>query len=192
MAFYSALRGAGVAQELSDPLIEVLMDMVGPKAEAARRLDLLELYYAAGSDIDASRRRSKTDRMLVHHTGLRENAHAVVVRLALANPELLGVRLERFGGDDGPLVLRAGERVSAVNEDDGEEGEPGSLAVRSLVQAFNVLLARADVGARLVLLPGDGQREMYVGVGREEALALCRAGFLDEDDPERVLEFCSH
>lgn len=187
--FYASLRAAGLLADLTDALIETLMEVVGSKGEDARRLDLLELYYAAAGDVDASRRRSRADRMIVHHTGFGENAVTFIARLTVTNPELPGLCVERMGTDDGPLVLRSGDFVSAVSDDD--DPSDGQVSVRAIVQACNVLLDRAEVEERLVLLRGDGERELYVAVGPTEALALCQAGALEEDDWERLHEYCS-
>ncbi len=187
--FYASLRAAGLLADLTDGLIEALMELVGAKGEDARRLDLLELYYAAAGDIEASKRRSREDRMIVHHAGFGENAITFIQRLSFSNPELPGLRVERMGTDDGPLVLRSGDFVSAVSDDD--DPSDGQVSVRAIVQAFNVMLDRADVESRLVLVRGDGERELYLAVGPTEALALCQTGVLEEDDWERLHEYCA-
>jgi hypothetical protein len=186
--FYASMRGAGLLSELTDSLAETLIELVGSKDEDARRLDLIELYYAAAGDVEASRRRSKADRMIVHHAGFGENAVTFIARLSVSNPELPGLRAERMGTDDGPLVLCSGDFVSAVSDDD--DPSDGMVAVRSIVQAFNVLLDRVDVHERLVLLRGDGEREVYVAVGATEAFALCHTAVLEEDDWTRLHESC--
>lgn len=186
--FYASLRAANLLGELTDSLIETLIELVGSKDEDERRLDLLELYYAAAGDVEASKRRSRADRMIVHHAGFGENAVSFITRLAISNPELPGLCAERMGTDDGPLVLRSGDFVSAVSDED--DPSDGMVSVRAIVQAFNVLLDRADVHERLVLLRGDGEREVYVAVGATEAYALCQTQVLEEDEWPRLHEYC--
>lgn len=188
-AFASKLKEAGLISELSDTLLMVLLERVDAKDdEDARRLDLLSLYYLGGDDDEVAARRRSIDRWFVHDERRPVNAHTIVGRLANLAPELGDVSLERIGSDDGPLVVRAGDHLSAVTDEDAEEDE-GYITVRGLVGALNVLLERNDIRERWVQLRGDGRREGFVALGVTEAMLLCRYDCLEEDDPERVMEF---
>ena len=206
VAFVHSLRGAGLLEDLSDTLLQVFLERLGASQDAdARRVDLLELYYQAGGDAELARRRVVQDRFLLHHSEDETSAHEIVRRLLALLPELpTSVRLERIGenSDDGPLVLRGGDHLSAV--DDDEEGtldtgeidlssleEQPTIAVRSLVSAVNVLLERHDVRRRLLLLRSDGAREVYVATGPTEAAALCKHGCLELEDPSELFEFAA-
>lgn len=183
------MKEAGLISELSDTLLMVLLERVDAKDdEDARRLDLLSLYYLGGDDDEVAARRRSIDRWFVHDERRPVNAHTIVGRLANLAPELGDVSLERIGSDDGPLVVRAGDHLSAVTDEDAEEDE-GYITVRGLVGALNVLLERNDIRERWVQLRGDGRREGFVALGVTEAMLLCRYDCLEEDDPERVMEF---
>ena len=161
-AFASKLKEAGLLSELSDTLLMVLLERVDAKDdEDARRLDLLSLYYLGGDDTEVAERRRAVDRWIVHDERRPVNAHAIVRKLAALAPELGEVSLERIGSDDGPLVVRAGDHLSAVTDDE----------------------------ERWVQLRGDGRREGFVAIGVTEAMLLCRYDCLEEDDPERLMEF---
>ena len=98
---------------------------------------------------------------------------------------------QRIGTDDGPLVLRTGEHFSAVTDEDDEDAEQGTVAVRALVRALNVLLAKAGVDKRLVpLVPGDS-RELYVGVTEEGAMTLLQGGCTELSAVAALREFAS-
>ncbi len=200
-AFTERLRGAGLLGELTDGLLEVLLERVDPGGdEQARRLDLLSLYYEGSGDPEVAARRAAVDRWLLHRDGEAANAHAIVRRLASLAVELGPVGLERIGSVDGPLVVRAGEHLSAVT--DGEEdidadagdphaAEPETITVRGLVRALNVLLDRHQVRTRWVALASDGRREAFVTLGVAEAMLLCRSGDLEHASPEEVIEFAA-
>ncbi|MBX3250604.1 MAG: hypothetical protein KF901_25730 [Myxococcales bacterium] len=203
-AFVAALRRAGVASELVDPLLAQLSALVPAKPDDdERRLDLLILYYEGNGDEESAFRRRKADRFFLHDAREHASARELVFRLAFLAPELGDVTLERIGSDDGPLVLRAGDHLSAVTDPEEEEeldtGEidlseleqSTSITVRGLVRALNVLLERHGVRERLVPLPCDGRREAYVALPLQEAMDLCRAGGLDEPSPERLLELAA-
>lgn len=207
VGFVHSLRGAGLLEDLSDTLLQVFLERLGATQDAdARRVDLLELYYQAGGDSELARRRVVQDRFLLHHGEDETSAHEIVRRLLALLPELpTSVRLERIGenSDDGPLVLRGGDHLSAV-DDEEEEGnldtgeidlssleEQPTIAVRSLVSAVNVLLERHDVRRRLLLLRSDGAREVYVATGPTEAAALCKHGCLELEDPSELFEFAA-
>ncbi|MEM1415342.1 MAG: hypothetical protein AAGH15_10590, partial [Myxococcota bacterium] len=177
----------------------VLMQALQPRDDAdARRLDLLERYYRS-DDPETSARRRTADRFFLHRASDGASASDLVEALCEVAPEIGAVDLERIGGDDGPLVLRNAEHVSAVQDDyeddlDTDEvdlrdlDETPSIAVRGLVAATNGLLERAGVSERLVPLPMDDEREAYLGVGVEQAIALQRAGYLELDELEALME----
>ena len=124
----------------------------------------------------------------------------------MLTPELGTVELDRIGGGDGPLVLKAGEHFSAVLDDYDEETDTEEydlseaaqhqrgvtmVTVRGLVRALNVLLDRHDVRERLVSLRGDDEREVYVALGVAEAAQLARAGFLEDENAEDMMELAA-
>jgi hypothetical protein len=203
-AFLEALRRAGLLVELdSEELLRVASEVSQLNADA-RRVDLLEVYYAAGGDEPSSAKRRRADRFFVQRVGDPATAGGLVARLAELTPELGPVGLERIGGvDDGPLVIRAGEHVAAVLDDYEEETDTDQfdlteaearkrgvsmVTVRGLVRALNVLLERKGVRERLISLSGDDDREVYVALGLSEAMQLVGAGYLEDDDSEDVME----
>jgi hypothetical protein len=175
---FEALRGAGICRDLTEGLLMVLQERVGSKDEDTRRLDLLEHYYDANGDPATADRRTEADRMLLFRSDNGASGRAVVSALAHTHPALFDTRLERLGGEDGPLVLRCGEHLSAI--DDESVAGDATVAVRSLVTAFNVLLDRCDEPRRLVPLRGDGKREIYVALEIDAAISLCLADHLEE------------
>lgn len=177
--YFEALRGAGLLADLNDVLLHVLQERVGAKEEDARRLDLIELYYDANGDVPTAERRWERDRMVLLRADNGATARQVVSALAQTHPLLADARLERLGGDDGPLVVRSGDHMSAVDDED-TSGYGGTVSIRALVAAFNVLLERLDEQRRLVPLRGDGCREVYVALPADTAMTLCLAGHLDE------------
>ncbi|HJL05726.1 MAG TPA: hypothetical protein RMH85_07615 [Polyangiaceae bacterium LLY-WYZ-15_(1-7)] len=203
-AFLDHLRQAGLVHELTDSLRGILLERLEPRDdEDARRLDLLALYYGT-EDPEVRARRMQKDRWVLHDDQDRVSAHDLVRRLTELAPELGEVSLERIGSDDGPLVLRAGEHLSAVTdvEEDDDDLDTGqidlseieeqvSVTVRSLVRAVNVLLDRHGVRERFVPLRGDGRREAFLAAGVSEALSLCNGACLEEDSPERLMEFAA-
>jgi len=104
------------------------------------------------------------------------SAHQLLSSLAELNPEIGPVSLQRIGGAEGPLVLRSGEHFSAVTDEDDEDAELGTVAVRALVRALNALLAKAAVDERLVPLVPDEKRELYLGVTEQGAMTLLQGG----------------
>ena len=171
-----------------------------------RRTSLLEHYYEADGDPTAAAARRADDRFFSASRAEDVTAQDLVARLAAVNPEIEDVTLERIGPVDGPLVLRSGEHVAAIDDDEedeeedddatevgastraAEDGRP-TIRVRSLVQAANRLLQRADVRDRMVALSSEADREVYVGLSLQSALALVREDLLDDEDPEAVMEF---
>ncbi len=197
--FVAALRRASLLRDLQEGELSRLLARATAPTPFARQLDLLELYYASG-DGAARMRRIEADWFVIHHASHGENAHAVVRRLSTVAPELGRPTLERIGSDDGPLVLRTGEHICAViDEDDiasGEEVdlseiEEGYVTVRALVHAANVLLKHLQLTRRWVLLRCDGQREAFCAVDADRAMELCTQGLLEERSATRLLEFCS-
>lgn len=202
--FLDALRAVRLLGELdAEELLRVASEVPEGADEDARRATLLELYYDAAGDSGASARRRRADRFFMQRVGEPATAAGLVARLVELTPELPEVGLERIGGQDGPLVVRAGEHVVAVLDDDEEDLESGEfdlaegerpesgvpmVTVRGLVRALNVLLDRHGVRERLVSLCGDEAREVYVGLGVGEAMQLVRAGYLEDDDAEEVME----
>lgn len=199
-AFVGSLQEAGLLSELSPELLSKLQARSGAQDDDARRLDIVVAYFGGSDSEGSALRRIAQDRFFLHRDDDETSAKELVVRLAALTPEVGGVNLERIGSDEGPLVLRAGEHFSAVADeeehlDTGEidlselDASP-TVMVRSLVGAINVLLERCDVRQRLIPLPGDGKREAYVAAGVAEAMILCQAGCLEEDDPEQLMDFC--
>lgn len=201
--FLEAVRGAGLLSELDEEELLRVASEVSEGDADERCVTLLELYYAAGGDAEASTRRRRADRFFLQRVGQPATAAGLVARLVALTPELDAVALERIGGGDGPLVLRAGEHFAAVLDDYEEEADTGELdlreaeqrksgvpmvTVRGLVRALNVLLDRRGVRERLVALRGDHEREVYAGLGVAEAMQLTRAGYLEDDDAEDVMD----
>lgn len=178
-AHFAALRSAGLCADLTDGLLMVLQERVGTKDEDARRLDLLEHYYDANGDPSMSDKRWSDDRMVLFRSQNGATARTIVSALAHSHPDTSETHLERLGGDDGPLVIRCGEHISAIDDED-VAGGGSTVAVRALVAAFNVILDRFSDQRRLVPLRGDGFREMYVALDSDHAISLCLAGHLEE------------
>ncbi|MCA9536006.1 MAG: hypothetical protein KC593_20105 [Myxococcales bacterium] len=182
-------------------LSEVLKQ--GPQDLEASRIDLLIRYYDAAGDADASARRVASDRFLLHKNDDLVDAHGVVERLNRLIPEVETIHLERIGGgEEGPLVLRCGEHLSAVTDDYEEELREGDIdlrslelvetvSVRGLVGAVNGLLARTDFDRRFLMLVADGQREVYVAVPSAGALSLLHEHVLDHDSEEWLIDYCA-
>jgi hypothetical protein len=189
LAFVAALRAAGLALELSDTELTRAAQHVQGQSRASRRLDLLAAYYDTPSDPLASRRRRATDRWFLFEADHSLNASQLLERVLDVVPELHGTELERVGGPDGTLVLRAGEDVCALeDEHEDDAGEP-TVSVCDLIRAINVLLERRFVRARLVGLIGDGAREGYLGLPSvTAAIGLSSADYLAAPDAEALLD----
>jgi len=203
LRFATALRSSGIASELTDAelaraLARADTQLHGRAAPAARRLDILAAYYAAENDALAAQRRQATDRWFLFHATDGLTAAQLLARLLDVVPELQGTELERVGGHDGTLVVRAGDDVCAL-EDEREEEPPtpsssgearaSTISVCDLVRAINVLLDRRSVRARLVGLIGDGGREAYVGLPSvTSAIVLSSADYLAVADAEALLD----
>jgi hypothetical protein len=187
--FVRLLRAAGIADELDADQLEGIASNLKDSGVDSRRMDILELYYRGNDDTSIALRRRSRDRFFMHNDYLSVNAHQLVTSLASLNPEVAPVELQRIGTDDGPLVLRAGEHFSAVADDDDEDAEQGTVAVRALVRALNVLLDKAGVAARLISLVPDDSRELYVGVTQEGAMTLLKGGCTELSVPAALREF---
>ncbi len=197
--FLAAMRGAELMTGADDGALAALSDGLSDAPEDAQRLDLVEGYYDAAGDAEASGRRTDADRYFIFREGDRTNAHLVVQQLAALLPEIGMVSLERIGSEDGPLVIRAGEHLSAVTdinahlEDDEVDisalEDDDTVSVQALVTALNVLVGHCEVSERWVQLRGDGSREAYVATTLSRAIGLRSAGVLEEDDSELLIEF---
>lgn len=186
--FVGALRSAGVVAELTDTELARAARFVHASDPASRRMELLTAYYDAEDPLAAQRRRA-TDRWFLFAADEGLNATQLLSRLLLVVPELAGSELERVGGHDGTLVLRAGDDVCAL--EDELEVEPGmcTVSVSDLVRAVNVLLDRRVVRARLVGLLGDGTREAYLGLPSvTAAIGLSNGDYLAAVDAEALLD----
>ena len=174
--FVRILNAAGLACELDTTQLSAIAANLEESRVDSRRLDILGLYYRGNDDASVAARRRSTDRFFMHNDYFSVNAHQLVSSLANLNPEIASMRLQRIGTDEGPLVLRAGEHFSAITDEDDEDAEHGTVAVRALVRALNSLLAKAGVNERLVPLVPDEWRELYVGVTEEGAMTLLQGG----------------
>lgn len=205
LGFVEVLRNAGLARELEgEELLRVATLLGDASSDVAKRIDLLEAYYAAGGDDAGARRRRKQDRFIAQHLHSATTAFEVVARLDELAPELAPMQIVRIGTTDaGPLVLRAGDHVAALLDEHEESldtdeldlrgfdpnarEESVMLTIRALVGATNALLDRHGVRERLIALRSDEAREVYVATSVTEAVELARGGWL-EDDVEEVIE----
>jgi len=198
-AFIQALKDVGLLKELTDGLHSALIERLPSVDDVdVRRMELLRLYYVE-SPQDGGEARRAADRFILHDSEHPESARQLVDRIAKLIPEIQPVSLERIGTDDGPLVVRSGaDTFSAVNESEEDldtdeidlselEAAP-TVTVRAIFRAMNILLDRIEARDRFVLLCSDGQRECYVQLSLGDALSLCAAGHLDDDDDEAVLD----
>jgi len=189
--FVRLLNAAGLACELDTRQLSAITSNLQESRVDSRRMDILELYYRGNDDSSVASRRRKSDRFFMHNDYFSVNAHELVSSLANLNPEIVPVTLQRIGTDEGPLVLRTGEHFSAVSDDDDEEAEKGTVAVRAVVRAVNALLAKAEVGERLVPLVPDAARELYVGVTEKGAMTLLQGGCTELCAVAALREFAS-
>jgi hypothetical protein len=187
--FVRLLNAAGLAAELDAGQLETIASNLEDSGIDSRRMDILELYYRGNDDTAVALRRRSSDRFFMHNDYFSVNAHQLVASLARLSPEVARVELQRIGTDDGPLVLRAGEHFSAVTDEDDEDAEQGTVAVRALVRALNVLLSKAGVPQRLISLVPDDSRELYVGVTQEGAMTLLQGGCTELSVPAALREF---
>ncbi len=189
--FVRLLNSVGLAYELDAEQLSAIASSLEDSTIDSRRMDILELYYRGNDDTSTALRRRAGDRFFMHNECFSVNAHQMVASLASLNPEVAPVELQRIGADDGPLVLRAGEHFSAVTDEDDEGAEEGTVAVRALVRALNVLLAKAGVDERLILLVAADSREIYVGVSEEGAMSLLQGGCTELSAAAALREFAS-
>lgn len=187
--FVRLLHAAGLACELDDRQLENIALAIEQSRVDSRRMDILASYYRGDEDPSVGARRRLSDRFFMRNDHVPATAHQLVSRLANLNPEVGEVSLQRIGGDDGPLVLRSGEQFSAVTDEDDENAEPETVAVRALVRALNALLAKAKVDERLVPLIPDESRELYVGVTEEGAMTLLQGGCTELSAVAALREF---
>ncbi|UCH29574.1 MAG: hypothetical protein JSV06_00720 [Myxococcales bacterium] len=189
--FVRLLHAAGLACELDTKQLASIAAGIEESRVDSRRMDILELYYRGNDDASVASRRRGSDRFFMHNDYFSVNAHQLVASLASLNPEITAVSLQRIGTDDGPLVLRAGEHFSAVTDEDDEDAEKGTVAVRALVRALNALLAKAEVSERLIPLIPDESRELYVGVTEDGAMTLLQGGCTELSAVVALREFAS-
>ena len=189
--FVRILNAAGLACELDTAQLSAIASNLEESRVDSRRMDILGLYYRGNDDASVAARRRSSDRFFMHNDYFSVNAHQLVSSLANLNPEIASMKLQRIGTDEGPLVLRAGEHFSAVTDDDDEDAEHGTVAVRALVRALNSLLAKAEVSERLVPLVPDDARELYVGVTMEGAMTLLQGGCTELSAVAALREFAS-
>lgn len=206
LEFVKALREVGLARELDGEELLRIATAVGEGHGIPRQIDMLEAYFAADGDASRARQRRLGDRFFLQRADHATTAAGLVSKLAELAPECGKIALERIGGgNDGPLVLRAGEHFAALLDDYEEtldtdeidlreieerrrQGEVTMVTVRGLVRAVNALLDRNGVRQRLIALRSDADREVYVATGVTEAIQLARAGWLDDDDVEEMME----
>jgi hypothetical protein len=188
-SFVAALRSAGLAAELDGPELARAARGVHAPLRRARHLDLLGSYYAAAGDPLVSRRRQAMDRWFSYSA--REGLHVTQLLPRILNvlPEIYGARIERVGGASGALVVRAGEHVCALEDEQEDGAEATTVSVSGLVRALNILLDRQGVRARLIGLFGDGERETYLGIpSMAAAVPLAQADYLTAVDAEALME----
>jgi hypothetical protein len=189
--FVRILNAAGLACELDTAQLSAIASNLEESRVDSRRMDILGLYYRGNDDASVAARRRSSDRFFMHNDYFSVNAHQLVSSLANLNPEIASMKLQRIGTDEGPLVLRAGEHFSAVTDEDDEDAEHETVAVRALVRALNSLLAKAEVSERLVPLVPDDARELYVGVTMEGAMTLLQGGCTELSAVAALREFAS-
>lgn len=205
LEFVKALREVGLARELDGEELLRIATALGEGHGIARQIDILEAYFAADGDAGRASARRLGDRFFLQRDDQATTASGLVAKLAELAPECGTIVLERIGGSDGPLVLRAGEHFAALLDDYEEmlgtdeldlreieerkrNGGVTMVTVRGLVRAVNALLDRNGVRERLVALRSDEHREVYVATGVTEAIQLARAGWLDDEDVEQMME----
>ncbi|MBX7195986.1 MAG: hypothetical protein K1X94_28280 [Sandaracinaceae bacterium] len=207
-AFLDALRNVGLLPDLAGEELKRSLRVARGKGKREGstqfRMDLLDAHYSAAGDAGIARSRRQVDRYFVHHESEPVTASTLLDRLAALAPEVGPIALERIGsGADSTLVLRAGDDFVALLDDFEESMDTGDIdirdlegggsptamvTVRGLVRGVNVLLGRRNVRERLVPLRSDVMREVYVALPLTEAIDLARAGWLEEESAEDVME----
>lgn len=208
LAFLQALRNVGLLPDLAgDELkrsLRCARDLGKREGSTQFRMDVLEAHYTADGNEAIARSRRQVDRYFIHHESEIVTASTLLDRLSALAPEVGPIALERIGaGADSTLVLRAGDDFVALLDDFEESMDTGDIdirdldaggtpsamvTVRGLVRGVNVLLGRRDVRERLVPLRSDVMREIYVALPLTEAIDLARAGWLEEDSAEDVMD----
>ena len=204
LLFVNEVSAAGLMDELNAAELSEIADKLGDAEGIERKVDLLELYYYyALGDSKVGVRRRLADRFFLHRDADDQaTAKVLVSRLSDLAPELGELRLERIGQHPSdPLVLRSGEHFSAVLDDYEDDMDTGdidlreldhpSISVRGLVRALNVLLDRHGVRQRLVPLAADEEREPYIATTVASAMMLCKAGLVEAETPEELMELCA-
>lgn len=189
--FVRLLHAAGLACELDPRQLANYASSLEETHIQSRRMDILELYYRGNGDASVAIRRRKSDRFFMHNDYFCVTAHQLVSVLADLNPEIAPIELQQIGADDELLVLRAGGHFSAVTDEDDEQAQRDTVAVRALVRALNGLLAKAGVTERLVPLTPDEARELYVGVTEQGAMTLLQGGCTELSAAAALREFAS-
>ncbi len=189
--FLRLLHAAGLACELDTKQLGSIASTLEETRVESRRMDILELYYRGNEDASMAMRRRSSDRFFLHNAHFSVTAQDLVGSLEKLNPEVGAVELQRIGGGDGPLVLRAGESFSAVTDEDDEEADDETVAVRALVRAVNALLAKVEVAERLIPLVPDQSRELYIGVTEQGAMTLLQGGCTELSTVASLREFAS-
>jgi hypothetical protein len=189
--FLRLLHAAGLACELDTQQLGSIAAALEETRVESRRMDILALYYRGNDDASVAARRRSSDRFFMHNAHYSLSAQDLVGSLATLNPEVGAIELQRIGGGDGPLVLRAGESFSAVTDEDDEEADQETVAVRALVRAVNALLAKVEVTERLVPLVPDQSRELYIGVTEQGAMTLLQGGCTELSTVASLREFAS-
>jgi hypothetical protein len=200
VAFVRSLQKAGLLAELDDLEFVRVVSAHQPRSVRAltRNIDLLEAYYDGGGQRATASRRRARDRFFLHREHDLASAPQLVARLGALAPEIGPVTLDRIGGAEGQLVLRAGEQVAAVVDDEEESLETNeidlreldagpTITIRGLVRAVNALLARVDIRVRLLPLLSDEHREVYLGFGVASAIELASSGLLEDENPDDVV-----
>ncbi|MCS6798712.1 MAG: hypothetical protein NZ898_09295 [Myxococcota bacterium] len=200
LLFVNALSACAQMQELSGPELSRIASRLVGEPGPSRRIDLLEAYYAAEGRVSDAERRRRDDRFLLVRAEEGLGAPEIVARMAALAPDLQELVLERIGDPvDGQLVLRSGDDVVAVVDDEEVYLETGEIdlrtlearpttTVRSLVRAFNRMLARRGEVRRLIPLRSDETREVYLAFSYEQAVMLLQSGYLDDEDPDELRE----
>jgi hypothetical protein len=200
VAFVRGLQKAGLLAELDDLEFVRVVGAQRPRSVRGltRNIDLLEAYYDGGGQRATASRRRARDRFFLHRDDDHATAPQLVARLSALAPEIGPVALDRIGGEEGQLILRAGEQIAAVVDDEDESLETNeidlreldaapTITIRGLVGAVNALLARVDIRVRLLPLHSDEQREVYLGFGVASAVELAASGLLEDEDPDEVV-----
>ena len=190
-SFVSRYRDAGLAAEFSEILQSKFADAIPTSGdEVAKRIDILEKYYGGSDDRESSSRRSRMDRFYIHKVSDQRYASEILSGLNDLVPEIPDVRLEKLEGTGGMLVLRAGDEISAI-QDDLHSASSTDISVASIVNAINLLMNRFEIRDRFLQLRTDGEREAFFATGVSEGILLCNAGFLEDGSIEELMEFGS-